>query len=135
MKYLPFFRLSLHLALSDQLAEASPGQINVGLIGFPCSLLKRMKHVDCLAELCYVKNAVFDSRVNPDFGDPQANACHRLPIGWLQPLLDKAKMLPCEPSRIFRKRPDVIERGSGPDNGFFGHNAIYKTLYVLSIVA
>jgi hypothetical protein len=135
MKHLPSLRLSLHLALSDQLAEAPPCQINVGLIGFPCSLLKRMNYVDCLAELGYVKNAVFDSRVNPNFGDPQANAWHRLPIGWLQPLLDKAKMLSYEVSRIFRKRPDVIERGSGPDNGFFGHNAVYKTLYVLSIVA
>jgi hypothetical protein len=135
MKHLPSLQLSLHPALSDQLAEAPLGQIDVALIGFPCRLLKRMKHVDCLAELGYVKNAVFDSRVDPYFGDPQANAWHRLPIGWLQSLLDKTKMLSCEAPRIFRKRPDIIKRGSSPNNGFFGHNVIYKTLYVLSIAA
>jgi hypothetical protein len=125
----------MHLALPDQLTEATPGQINLGLICFPCNLLKRMKHIDRLAELGYVKYTVFDSRVNSNFCNPQANASHRLPIGWLQPLLDKAKMLSYEASRSFRKRPDVIERGSGPYNGFFGHNVIYKIIYALSIVA
>ena len=125
----------MHLALPDQLSEATPGQINVGLICFPCNLLKRMKHIDRLAELGYIKYTVFDSRVNSNFCNPQANASHRLPIGWLQPLLDKAKMLSNEASRSFRKRPDVIERGSGPYNGFFENNVIYKIIYALSIVA
>jgi hypothetical protein len=40
MKHLPSLQLSLHPALSDQLAEAPLGQIDVGLIGFPLSIFR-----------------------------------------------------------------------------------------------
>ena len=44
-------------------------------------------------------------------------------------------MLSREASRIIGKRSNIFERGSSPYNGFFGYRAVYKTLYVLSIVA
>jgi len=94
-----------------------------------------MKHVDSFAELCDIKNTVLDLRVNPYFIYPLANTWHRLPIDGFQSLLYKTKALSRKASRIFRKRPDVIERGSGPYDGFLGHGAVYKILYLLSNVA
>ena len=134
MKNLPFLRFLRILALSDQLPMAPSGQIDVGFRGFLCALLKRMKHVDSLAELGDIENTVFDSRVNPYFIYPLANTRHRLPIDRFQPLLQKTKALSREASRIFRECPDVIERGSGPYDGFLGQEAVYKTLYLLSNV-
>jgi len=113
MKNLPFLRFLQNLAFSDQLPMAPSRQFDVGFRGFPCALLKRMKHVDSLAELGDIEDTVFDSRVNPYFEYPLANTWHRFPIDRFQSLLYKTKTLSREASRIFRERPDIIERGSG----------------------
>lgn len=132
MKNLPFLRFLQILAISDQLPMAPSRQIDVGFRGFPRALLKRMKHVDSLAELGDIKDTVFDSGMNPYFGYPLADTWHRLPIDRFQSLLYKTKALSRNASRIFRKRPDIIERSSGPYDGFLGHDAVYKILYLLS---
>jgi hypothetical protein len=132
MKNLPFLRFLQIQTISDQLPMAPSCQIDVGFRGFPCAFLKRMKHVDSLVELGDIENSVFDSRVNPYFGYPLANTWHRFPIDRFQSLLYKTKALSRQASRIFRKRPDIIERGSGPYDGFLGHDAVYKILYLLS---
>jgi hypothetical protein len=73
-----------------------------------------VKHVDPLAELREIKDTMFNARVNPDFINSLAYACHRLPIRGFQPLLDEVQEVSCEASSIHRKRSDVVERRSDP---------------------
>ena len=94
-----------------------------------------MKHVDPLAELREIKDTMFNARVDSDFINSLANACHWLPVWGFQPLLDEVQEVSCKASSIIRKRPDVVERGSDPKDGFFRHGAVYKYLYILSTVA
>ena len=94
-----------------------------------------MKHVDRFTEFYDVEDAVFGPRVDPNFEDAGSNAWHGFPIGWLQSLLNKPKMVPRNASRIFRKRFYVVERGSRPYDRFPGHSAVYKYLYTTSIIA
>jgi hypothetical protein len=73
-----------------------------------------VKHVDPLAELREVKDTMFNARVDTDFINSSAYACHLLPVCGFQPLLDEVKEVSCKASSIHRKRSDVVERRSDP---------------------
>jgi hypothetical protein len=57
---------------------------------------------------------MFDARVDTDFINSSAYACHLLPVWGFQPLLDEVKEVSCKASSIHRKRSDVVERRSDP---------------------
>jgi len=64
---------------------------------------------------------MFNARVDSDFINSLANACHRFPIRRFQPLLDEMQKVSCKASGILRKRSDIIERRCDPEDGFFGY--------------
>jgi len=97
--------------------------------------MKGMEHVNPLTEFRDVEHPVFDACVNANLEDSWPNARHRFPIVGFQPLLDEVQEVSCKASSIIRKRPDVVERGSDPKDGFFRREAAYKYLYILSTVA
>jgi hypothetical protein len=93
-----------------------------------------VKHVDSLAELREVKDTMFNTRVDSDFINPLANTCHRLPVWGFQPLLDEVQKVPSKASDILRKRSDIVERRSGPEDGFFRHEgSIQIFVYVVNV--
>jgi hypothetical protein len=57
---------------------------------------------------------MFNARVNADFINSSAYACHLLPVWGFQPLLDEVQEVSCKASSIHRKRSDVVERRSDP---------------------
>jgi hypothetical protein len=57
---------------------------------------------------------MFNARVDTDFINSSAYACHLLPVWGFQPLLDEVKEVSCKASSIHRKRSDVVERRSDP---------------------
>jgi len=80
-----------------------------------------MKHVDPLAEFREVKDTMFNTRVDSDFINSSAYACHWLPVWRFQPLLDEVQEVSCKATSIHRKRSDVVERRSDPEDWFIDH--------------
>jgi len=58
---------------------------------------------------------MFNVRVDTDFINSSAYACHLLPVWGFQPLLDEVQEVSCKASSIHRKRSDVVERRSDPN--------------------
>ena len=77
---------------------------------------------------------MLDTRANSDLIYPWPDAGHGFPIGGVETLLDEVEIMSGKASGILRERTDVVERGTDPDDGFFRHGAVYKNLYMLSIV-
>jgi hypothetical protein len=80
-----------------------------------------VKHVDPLAELREIKDTMFNARVDSDFINSLANACHWLPVWGFQPLLDDVQKVPCKAPSILRKRSDIVERRGDPEDWFIDH--------------
>ena len=88
-RHLPLSLVSLTTAFPNQLFQSSPCQIDIICRCCSCFLLKSVKHVNSLAELREVKDAMLNARVDTDFINTLANGCHRLPVLRFQTLLDE----------------------------------------------
>lgn len=69
-----------------------------------------MEHINPLSEFRYVKDTVLNARMDTNLINSRANACHRLPVGGLQPMLDEMETVPRMASRILRECSYVFER-------------------------
>ena len=98
----------------------------------PASLLKRMKHIDCLGKLGHVEYPVFDPRSNSDLSHAGTNVTHRFPIVRIESLLNPAELKADEPACIRGESFHIVTRGSGPKNRFVRHVSICKYSYILS---
>jgi hypothetical protein len=78
---------------------------------------------------------MFNARVDSDFINSSANACHRLPVWGFQPLLDEVQKVSCKASGILRKRSDIVERRCDPEDGFLGHEGSIQILVYFVNVA
>lgn len=93
-----------------------------------------MKHVNSLAEFREAKDTMFNTRVDSDFINSLANACHWLPVWGFQPLLDEVQKVSCKASDILRKRSDIVEGRCDPEDGLLGHGvSIQIFVYVVNV--
>ncbi len=94
-----------------------------------------MEHVYAFAEFREVKNPVLNTGTNSNLAYAWPDAGHGFPIGRVETLLNKVKVMTRKTSGVLGERTNVVERGTDPDDGFFRHGAVYKNLYMLSTVA
>jgi hypothetical protein len=80
-------------------------------------LLKGVKHVDGIIPLRDIDDTPFAQNMDTDFLDARANGPHRLPIAWLQSVLNSAEFgtgastsLVGEIPEVFQTRPYEFQR-------------------------
>jgi hypothetical protein len=84
-----------------------PSEIHITLRRFPAPFLERVKYVHCLCEPCDIQDSVLQCGVDADLPNAGSDRTHRLPIRWVQPLLDTPKLKPGESPRVAREGPNV----------------------------
>ena len=114
------------------MTQSLPGQSDVTLACLASSLLEGVEHIHPFRELGDIEYSVLHAGANADFINSYADAGHRLPVLWLQALLDEVKLMSGNSSGILRESSDVVEGRSEPVEGLLSHNAIYKILYTLA---
>jgi len=73
-----------------------------------------MQDIDGFHELGDVQHAVLQGRVDSDFADTGPYGRHRLPIQWVQALLDTSKLNAGQLLGVPRKRTHIVARGTKP---------------------
>jgi hypothetical protein len=82
--------------------------------GSPGSLLEDVQDVHRVRELRNVQDSMLQRRVDPDLPYTRAHRWHRLPVQWVESLLDASKLKTGQPSRLPREGPDVAARRAQP---------------------
>jgi len=67
-----------------------------------------MKHVDAFRQLGDVERSVREPRVNPQLRDTRADGWHRLPVGWLKPILYQAQLASGYASSVSREATNIV---------------------------
>jgi hypothetical protein len=77
---------------------------------------------------------MFNTRVDSNFINSLANARHRFRIRRFQPLLKEMQEVSDKSSGILRKRSDIVERRSYPEDWFLGHwGSIQLFVYIVNV--
>ena len=90
-------------ALRHECLIALFGKLDIALRRFPGPLFKSMEHTGRFRKLDDVTDAMFHRGVSSHLTDAGTDRRHRLSVGWLQPLLNLAKLKACESPRIRRE--------------------------------
>ena len=100
-------RLTLELSLFGECSVSLPCDLHIRFGRSPAPLLEGVQDVHGLCELCDVQDSVFQRCVEADLPDTRSHRRHRLPVRWVEPLLDTPKLKAGESPGVRRKGPNV----------------------------
>jgi len=107
-------RQTSQLPLAHQCSVSLPSKLDIMLGCSPGVFLERVQHVHGVCEFGDIKHPVFQRCVDPDLPDARSNSRHRLPVQWVQSLLDTPKLKAGQSSRVSRESPNVAARRAQP---------------------
>ena len=103
-----------------------PRDVQIVFRGPPRPLLERMQHIDGLGEAGDVEHSMLKLRVNADFADTRSDDCHRLPVQWVEALLDPPELNARQSPGGPWEGPHVPARRTEPLEQAIRHGSIYK---------
>jgi hypothetical protein len=91
---MPLLFAMLLLPRRDQCTEPFAADIDITTCRLARFLRKRVNDVDALVERCDVKDSIRVAHADSDFPDARSDRRHRLPVVWVEALLNAAQLKP-----------------------------------------
>jgi hypothetical protein len=111
----------------EQVSISIPRLLYISFWGLASAFFESMEDVNALREPCHVENPVFSARMDPDLLDAGTHGGHPLPVCRLESLLHPAELEANIPSRLGRKRSNLVERGPQPKERLIHSRELYKS--------
>jgi hypothetical protein len=109
-----------------QVSISIPRLLYVSFCGLASALFESMEDVNALGESRHIEDPVFGARMDPNLLHAGAHRGHPLPVRRLESLLHPAELKADIPSRLGRKRSNVVKRGAQPEERLIHSNRLYK---------